>query len=188
MEVDIVSRLNSLVLDAQEHAHTSQDDEQAEHIGIFSARYAQHGRPLSGYFMVCCVIEIGWTVLAQVLVPPVEQVDAATEHREAVAANNAWLSLMRKPGRVLELDDPPNVADALRATITSANTCFADLLLQLEEMDEPPNETYAWETMSESLVRLAAHFHCVGSHVTRRNWPRCALSPCRTWTRTSSPS
>lgn len=150
MEVEIVSRLNSLVLDAQEHAHHAQDDEQAEHAGIFSARYAQHGRPLSGYFMVCCVIEIGWTVLAQVLVPPSEQVDATTELREAVAANNAWLSLMRKPGRVLDLDDP-HVADALRATITSANTCFADLLLQLEEMDEPPNETYAWETMSESL-------------------------------------
>lgn len=151
MEVEVVSKLNSLVLDSHTQAQEQQDDELLEHVAIFSARYAEHGRPLSGYFMVCCVIEIQWTVLAQVLVPPAEQVDATTEQREAVAANNAWLSLMRKPGRVLQLDDPPNVADALKATITSANNCFTDLMLQLEELDEPPEESYAWDTMSESL-------------------------------------
>jgi phosphatidylinositol 4-kinase len=41
----------------------------------------------------------------------------------------------------------------LRETVTYAMQCFTDLLTQLEEMDsEPSVDTYAWETMSESLV------------------------------------
>jgi len=155
LDVDVLERLNLLLLHAeQEFQNEVIDSETLELLSVFSTRYADHGRPLSGYFMVCCVIEIQWTILAQVLVPPVQQVPGSgdQQQREAMAANSAWLSLMREPALKLQLSS--GAADALRATIEAANTCFTDLLLQLEEMDEPPDETYAWETMSESLVCL----------------------------------
>lgn len=115
----------------------------------FVSRYVSHGRPLSGYFLVCCVIETNWTVLAQVLAPP--EVSNNGPVNEAAAANKAWVSLMRHEALELEIKDK-EIQKALKATVEYSMKCFSDLFVQIQEMDsEPSLDTYAWETMSESL-------------------------------------
>ncbi|KAG2136420.1 hypothetical protein DEU56DRAFT_947108 [Suillus clintonianus] len=60
--------------------------------------------------------------------------------REAAAANKVWVDLVNCPAKTTRRQSK----DALR--------CFSDPLEQIEAMDtEPPVETYAWETMPESL-------------------------------------
>jgi phosphatidylinositol 4-kinase len=72
---------------------------------------------------------------------------------EAAAANKAWSALSRNPALGLNIDDE-DIKQTIRGAITYAMQCFSDLLCQIEEMDTDPNlDTYAWETMSESLVR-----------------------------------
>ncbi|KAH7879656.1 uncharacterized protein C8R40DRAFT_1158339 [Lentinula edodes] len=118
-------------------------------VQTFLARYISRGRPLSGYFIVCCVIETLWTVLAQVLAPlPADIVPGVSE---AVAANKAWNSLMRQAAMELDIADQKTVS-ALNNVTDYAMQCFTDLLVQIEEMDQEPSlDTYAWQTMSESL-------------------------------------
>jgi phosphatidylinositol 4-kinase len=122
-------------------------------IQTFVSRYATQGRPLSGYFIVCCVIETEWTVLAQVLAftPPTKSNTVS----EAAAANKAWLSLMRHAAHELDIGDE-KIEKTLKSIIRYSMQCFTDLLVQIQEMDsEPSLDTYAWETMSESLVSKA---------------------------------
>lgn len=100
--------------------------------------------------MVCCVIEMEWTVLAQALAPP--ETSNFGSVSEAAAANKAWLSLMRRAAVELDITDEETTT-ALRATTAYAMQCFTDLVVQIEEMDsEPSLDTYAYETLSESLV------------------------------------
>ncbi|KAG9016282.1 phosphatidylinositol-4- kinase [Tulasnella sp. 427] len=91
---------------------------------------------------------------------------------EAEAANEAWGNLIRQPieplfessnsemegehvapSRTIEEELELDAAkQALNSTLTSAMQTFEDLLVQIEEMDvEPSMETYAYETMAESL-------------------------------------
>src|SRR6266567_4155678 len=65
----VIDRLNHLLLDIIQKENADADT--FRHVQTFVARYAMQGRPLSGYFMVCCVLETEWTVLAQVLAPPI---------------------------------------------------------------------------------------------------------------------
>lgn len=143
----MVDRLNRLLVDILQKE--SADAETLQFTQTFLSRYVGQGRPLSGYFMVCCVIETKWTVLAQVLAPPAAIRGPVSE---AAAANKAWLSLTRNA--TLDLDVTDNkIRAALKSTIVYAMECFNDLLVQIQEMDcEPSLDTYAWETMSESLV------------------------------------
>ncbi|TDL24976.1 atypical/PIKK/PI4K protein kinase [Rickenella mellea] len=148
---EVVDRLNSLLI---ESLNSKEDDhEAAQFIQVFLARYVSFDRPLTGYFIVCCVTEILWTVLAQSLLPPIppetDAVDVAPLE-EAEAANKAWIGLSRHP--VPDLSVSAAVKDTLTTTHGYAMRCFTDLLVQIENMDsEPSIETYAWETMSESL-------------------------------------
>ncbi|THU88594.1 hypothetical protein K435DRAFT_821590 [Dendrothele bispora CBS 962.96] len=143
---DMVDRLNRLVADVLQF---DADIEILHFIQTFIARYVTRGRPLSGYFIVCCIIEASWTILAQVLVPPVETVSGGFS--EAAAANRAWNALMRQEAIELDIKDP-EIIESLRSTTTYAMQCFTDLLVQIEDMEsEPSVDTYAWETMSESL-------------------------------------
>jgi phosphatidylinositol 4-kinase len=151
---DVIDRLNHLLVDIfqQEDA----DPEVLRFTQTFVSRYVSHGRPLSGYFVVCCVLEAQWTALAQALSP--SQTIPYGNIIEAAAANQAWLSLMRCAGRDLDIADR-ETREVLKSTIGYAMQCFTDLLIQIEEMDsEPSLDTYAWETMSESLVRRVLHF------------------------------
>jgi phosphatidylinositol 4-kinase len=53
----VLERINHLLLDATSIAYCH----------TFISRYMAFGRPLSGYFTICCVMEMEWTVLAQAL-------------------------------------------------------------------------------------------------------------------------
>jgi phosphatidylinositol 4-kinase len=96
------------------------------------------------------VVETQWTVLAQVLAPP--ELSRRVIVIEADAANKAWSALMGQ--EPIELDVSSKTSrDALGKSIGYAMQCFTDLLEQMEEMEvEPSADSYAWETMSESLV------------------------------------
>ncbi|KAF8350539.1 hypothetical protein F5887DRAFT_939764 [Amanita rubescens] len=143
---EFVDRLNGLLNDILQQENM--DAEALQYIQTFLSRYASQGRPLSGFFMVCCVIEIEWTVLAQTLSPPTAVVEGYA--KDAAAANKAWISLMSSAAQRLDLKQ--NANDCLKRTASYAMQCFTDLMLQIEEMDcEPSMDTYSWETMSESL-------------------------------------
>ncbi|KAK0497081.1 hypothetical protein EDD18DRAFT_1165281 [Armillaria luteobubalina] len=145
--VDNIDRLNRLI---GEIVNEDVVDAETQHfIETFLARYVSRGRPLSGYFIVCCVLETSWTVLAQVQAPP--QTGPIGNSTEAVAANKAWNSLMKRAAIESDVTEEATVA-TLKSTIQYAMQCFNDLLIQIEDMDtDPPPDTYAWETMSESL-------------------------------------
>jgi phosphatidylinositol 4-kinase A len=145
---DIVDLLNLLLVDIFQREDV--DFGTLHFLQTFVARYVSRGRPLSGSFIVCCVMETQWTVLAQALFPP--QATKYGSAVEAAAANSAWLSLTRHATANWEITDD-KIKDALKATANYAMQCFTDLLVQLDELDsEPSVDTYAWETMSESLV------------------------------------
>ncbi|KAG2132611.1 hypothetical protein BD769DRAFT_1666055 [Suillus cothurnatus] len=136
----VLERINHLLLDATSIAYCH----------TFISRYMAFGRPLSGYFTICCVMEMEWTVLAQALAsaPLVHE----GQVREAAAANKAWANLMKCPAKDLGLEDGDETKNALRNVIKEALQCFSELLEQIEGMEvEPSVDTYAWETMSESL-------------------------------------
>ncbi|KAG6820652.1 hypothetical protein H0H93_013851 [Arthromyces matolae] len=143
----IVDRLNHLLVDIVQK--DGPDGDTLRFVQTFVSRYVAEGRPLSGYFIVCCVIETQWTVLAQALVSPQPVTSGAST--EAAAANRAWLSLMRTAPSPCQIEEE-NTLETLKATLLYAMQCFSDLLIQMEEMEtEPSVDTYTWETMSESL-------------------------------------
>ena len=144
----IIDRLNRLILDIVQLENTDADT--LGYVQTLVARYEAQGRPLTGYFMVCCVLETEWTILAQALAPPPAKRSPVIE---AAAANKAWLSLTRNAALELNIEGD-RTKILLRDTIRDTMKCFSDLLVQIEQMDsEPSLDTYAWETMSESLVR-----------------------------------
>jgi phosphatidylinositol 4-kinase len=143
----VVEKLNHLLVDILQKEDT--DAKTLHFIQAFVSRYVSEGRPLSGYFIVCCILETEWTILAQALAPPLSMTSTDVE---AAAANKAWLALTRD-----ELIDVGNLNDETRASLKSVSAyamqCFTDLFLQIQEMEtEPTIDTCAWETMSESLV------------------------------------
>lgn len=145
---EVVEKLNRLLVTILQKEEI--DVKSLEFIQAFVSRYISEGRPLSGYFIVCCVIETEWTILSQVLVTPTK---TTVTNVEAAAANKAWGALLRD-----QIMDISKFNDEDRAAIRSvtayAMQCFTDFFDQIQEMDsEPSIDTYAWETMSESLVR-----------------------------------
>ncbi|KIM79615.1 hypothetical protein PILCRDRAFT_10123, partial [Piloderma croceum F 1598] len=84
---DNLDRLNRLLLDI--HQEEGANPEAIHFIQTFLARYISRGRPLSGYFLLCCVIETQWTVLAQALSPTQTQTISYGNIVEAAAANKA---------------------------------------------------------------------------------------------------
>ncbi|EFI28353.1 atypical/PIKK/PI4K protein kinase [Coprinopsis cinerea okayama7 len=140
-----ITRLNQLCADIIHK--DGLDTEEIFYAQAFLARYTAQGRPVSGYFLICCILEIEWTVLAQTMTEPV--VNRATV-TEAAAANKAWLALSRNPALELQVDD--NTKSTLRAGVAYSMQCFTDLLVQIEAMRVDPSiDIYAWETMAESL-------------------------------------
>ncbi|KAJ7632956.1 hypothetical protein FB45DRAFT_913996 [Roridomyces roridus] len=143
----VVERLNHLLVDIIQKE--SADADTIRFVQTFVSRYVSRGRPLSGHFIVCCAIETNWTVVAQTLAPP--ETAKSGPVNEAAAANKAWNSLMRARASGQEIKDK-GIKDALKLTVEYSMKCFGDLFVQIQEMDsEPPLDTYAWETMSESL-------------------------------------
>lgn len=145
----VVERLNNLLIDS---ARLTEDDlQEGTFVQTLLSRYVASGRPLTGYFVVCCVIEIQGTVLAQTLSIPRDE-GSRNIREEGAAANAVWTALISRAVHVVHTYDSAIQTD-LRNTIVSALRCYADLLFQIEELDGDPSiDTYAWETMSESLV------------------------------------
>jgi len=144
------------------------------------SRYVMNGRPLNGYFLVCCVVEAQWTMLAQALYPSQTPVyPKSGEEVEAAAANKAWSALTR--------DIPPETGasepclkKALKRSLELSTQSFTDLLVQIEEMDsEPSLDTYAWETMSESLVRFLLQFGRLTPQFRAETWHCLCYCPPR---------
>ncbi|KAF6763882.1 atypical/PIKK/PI4K protein kinase [Ephemerocybe angulata] len=142
----IIDRLNRLLIDILQKEHPDHDT--LRYSQTFLSRYVAQGRPLSGYFMICCVLEMQWTVLAQTMTEPTIGYSNVTE---AAAANKAWSALSRNAALELNIEDE-SVKETIQTTIAYAIQCFDDLSAQIEEVDTDPNvDTYAWETMSECL-------------------------------------
>ena len=149
-EAEVVERLNRLPIDAL--SSTGEDIEKIQYMQTLVSRYVSRGRPMSGYFIVCCVIEAQWTILAQVLGRAYSAEDIVSTHEEAEAANIAWRKLLRYGTPGSEFTDDVQ-RGLLRATMKYALQTFATLLLQIQEMDaDPAEDSYCWETMSEGLV------------------------------------
>ena len=149
LKPEVVDFLNDLLPQSLQRCDNQED--QLRFIHLFLSRYVAQERPLTGYFIVCCVMEISWTVLAQALSPSADQ-DAQTAQEEAAAANRVWNRLTNEPV------ENPNIVEksqeALNDMLGYAISCFSDLQEQIEDMDNDPSiDTYAWETMAESLVR-----------------------------------
>lgn len=162
----MIDRLNHLIVDILQKENA--DAETLAHVQTFVSRYVSQGRPLSGYFMVCCVLETEWTVLAQVLAPPSTKTQCSVAE-EAAAANRAWILLTKNPALELDVTDETTKI-VLKDTIKYAMQCFADLLVQIEDMDSsPPLDTYAWETVSESLVCSHSFDYVSGKLTAHRN-------------------
>lgn len=141
--------LNRLVTDIVQLEET--DPEAIQFVATLLARYVSRGRPLSGYFLICCVIEVQWTVLTQALIPL--DLDAkGVDFNEAAAANHAWASLSRSSVATVAKTDK-GFAAVLEASKKLSLEYFAEILVQIEEMETVPSQdSYAFETMSESLV------------------------------------
>ncbi|KAH8099528.1 atypical/PIKK/PI4K protein kinase [Cristinia sonorae] len=169
----VVDRLNRLLVDALRGE--DQDVEKLHFIQTLLARYVARGRPLSGYFTVCCVIEALWTTLAQALLPSHKPHSSSHPNFvEAAAANKAWQSLLHHS---IELITVPKTEynDVVLRVMENAMQCFTSLLVQIEEMDvEPSEDTYAWETMSESL-KLASVCSIATGQLDKKLYARVKL-------------
>ena len=181
---DVIEHLNRLLVDIFQ---TETGDPGAlDYIQTLLSRYVAHGRPLNGYFLVCCVIEAQWTILAQALCPP--DIPCKSGRKETVgaaAANKAWSILSRRAASQSGITDS-RIQSALKSTLDLAMQSFTDLLVQIEETEaEPSIDTYAWETMSESLVGKARFLFSTRVPMTFcRNLDRSAQSSFTTWTTT----
>jgi phosphatidylinositol 4-kinase len=154
-EHDVIERLNRSLLNVVQAEDGEVDVK--NYIQALLSRYALSGRPLNGYFLLCCVEEAQWTMLAQALYPSQAPVyPNSGEEFEAAAANKAWSALTRD---VETAASEPYLKSALKKSLELSTQAFTDLLVQIEEMDsEPSLDAYAWETMSESLVRPSINF------------------------------
>ncbi|KAJ1309818.1 hypothetical protein OPQ81_006583 [Rhizoctonia solani] len=152
----LVERLNAIVEEFLQRAE--EDPALSLYVQTFLARYKANERPLSGYFAICSIVEIQWTALAQVLAAP--HFDPSTQRKhspsvaltdDAEASNMAWATLMRQKGH--DIDKAQRGAkEHLQQTVIHTMKYFNDLLMQVEDMeDDPDNDTYTWETMSETL-------------------------------------
>lgn len=149
-EVSTIERLNRLLVDVLQDNTINTDH--LQFIQTLLSRYVTHGRPLTGYFIICCVTELQWTLLAQCVFPPAlpSRTDSV-QAGEAEAASRAWSAMLQ--GAVPQDVEGDDILDALRTSTQLAMNTFTELLSQIEDMEtEPAADTYAWETMSESLV------------------------------------
>lgn len=179
---EVVASLNHLLIDV---LRTEEEDpEGVLFIRTFLSRYISRGRPLSGYFIVCCVIEAQWTVLAQALAPESHDDKDVSDFVEAAAANKAWKALLHVPVEGLSKSSD-GYKQALQMTLDSAMKCFTNLLAQIEDMEaEPSEDSYAWETMSESLVRTRNYAaQLIVADDSCRNSPLSAQRRRTRWTK-----
>ena len=126
------------------------------------SRYISNGRPLSGHFAICSVMEIQCTVLAQILSPPALQSPASsssgpsnrTGFYPAQASTTSWISLTSNSVNNTSLGTEEAFRSAIMTSLTSSMQCCTDLLEQIEDIGDINPEIYAYETLSKSLVSV----------------------------------
>ena len=186
-DVSVADRLNRLLIDVIPSDTTEDDIDQIRYIQTFFSRYVARGRPLNGYFIVCCVTEAEWTILAQAVGNTTTASNPGfPDFVEAAAANKAWQALLRSAvGENAAVDE--DCQQTLKMTRMYAMKSFSSLLVQIEELDtEPSEDSYAWETMSESLVgRLCDWGYHTTQSTCRRNWPPYVQLRWGSWTKVS---
>ncbi|KAF8320103.1 atypical/PIKK/PI4K protein kinase [Clavulina sp. PMI_390] len=162
---ETVNRLNSLLTD-----YISQSEEglvrKTAFIRTIVSRYRGANRPLSGHFVVCGTMEMQWTILAQVISPPIKQsavastsngILPASQSVEAQASNAAWGALMTKPCLPSVLGSQSSSARiAIQQCLVASSHCFTSLLAHSDDEDEDDLEDvqlqmYLFETLAESL-------------------------------------
>ena len=112
---------------------------------------------MSGYFLVCCIIEVQWTVLTQALIP-LELGAEGVQLSEVAAANHAWVSLFRSSVATIAKTNECFAA-ALKASKDLSMECFTDLLVEIEERETAPSQdAYASENMSRELANAEWRF------------------------------
>ncbi|CAE6494869.1 unnamed protein product [Rhizoctonia solani] len=154
--VRLVERLNAIVEEFLQRA--DEDPSLSLYVQAFLARYKANERPLSGYFVICSIVEVQWTALAQVLASPLhdpetqkKKIQSVALTDDAEASNMAWATLMRQKAHSID-STQQGVKEHLQQTVAHTMKYFNDLLVQVEDMeDDPDNDTYTWETMAESL-------------------------------------
>ena len=152
---ETIERLNRLPIEAL--SGTGEDVEKVAFVQTLVSRYISRGRPLTGYFIVCCVVEAKWTILAQAMsrTYSTKDIDVPPAPQEAAAANIAWQKLLKfhEAGNGFSEECQKTL---LRTTMRNVMHIFSTLLIQIQEMDsDPADDSYAWETMSETLVRCS---------------------------------
>ncbi|SRR6266851_1393312 len=177
-EPRVIERLNRCLFNVIQ----AEDDDLdvKNYIQALLSRYVLSGRPLNGYFLVCCVVEAQWTMLAQALYPSEAPVyPKSGEEAEAAAANKAWSTLTRDIPPEIGASEP-SLESALKKSLELSTQTFTDLLVQIEEMDsEPSLDTYAWETMSESLVRSSFSLVDTTPQLSPETWHCLCCCPPR---------
>lgn len=146
---------NTLVITSLEVDEDDPDSSSSTYLQLFMGRYLAAGRPLTGYFMICCVVEIQWVVLSQTFTKVTTPCDIGIRldsvRGVAEAANTAWADLtqglLKYEG---VLDD--NSKRCLEQTLRGSMTLFTELVSHVDGMGSDSLETYAWETMAETLV------------------------------------
>lgn len=150
----VTDHFNNLVISSLESDEP--DSPYNTYLQMFMARYSSSGRPLSGYFMICCVVEIQWVILSQTFskILPSNNIGIRLDSVRGIAdaANTAWADLTQgllKYNGVIE----ESSRDCLEKTLRGSMLLFTELVSHLDGMgDETSFETYAWETMAETLV------------------------------------
>ena len=143
MEGLVFKPVNRLQLEIHQEtdAHADVDISTFLFCDTFISCYIAARCSFSGYFFVCCVMEMQWTTLTQSLIPiPSAGIKYGILVTEAAAANRAWLNLMKTAAQKSAMG--VEIAEALQSTVKGALQCFNDLLVQIENMEtDPPVDT-----------------------------------------------
>ncbi|EJU05379.1 atypical/PIKK/PI4K protein kinase [Dacryopinax primogenitus] len=152
LSAELVEKLNDILVNAIE-ADMS-DDEEGMYKQSLLTRYVAAGRPLTGYFIACCVAEMQWTTLAQALHTPGEENFVPKPPVDAEASTLAWTALLEQK---LDVSGDLTAEDkeGLKNTGVEANKWVSEMLAQIKELEGMEGDAYVREVMAESLKLTA---------------------------------
>ncbi|KZT60454.1 hypothetical protein CALCODRAFT_119134 [Calocera cornea HHB12733] len=135
-------------------SHEPQDPREATYKQTLLTRYVAAGRPLTGYFVACCVAEMQWTTLAEALHTPGQEYFVAKTPVAAEASTLAWGTLLEGKLDVAEgLTEEDK--DGLKTTGLEASKWVSEMLAQIKDLEGMEGDAYVREVMAESLKLTA---------------------------------
>ncbi|KZO97923.1 atypical/PIKK/PI4K protein kinase [Calocera viscosa TUFC12733] len=131
-----------------------QDPREATYKQTLLTRYVAAGRPLTGYFVACCVAEMQWTTLAEALHTPGQETFVAKPPVAAEASSLAWTTLLE--GKLDVSDElTEEDKDGLKTTGLEASKWVSEMLAQIKDLEGMEGDAYVREVMAESLKLTA---------------------------------